>query len=276
MTDDKDNPKDIPEYKLTVISAHEELKLKVKKLRAEVSMLVLERDRLRFVECRGLETAYMLAVGGLEHKAFEAECEVLRLKRKLEMIQAKLNREEKIAISKINEALDLEFADYQQKITEKIEKINQALERTQGIPFTEEETKEFKKMYGAIVKAMHPDLHPNLSREEQQLFINAIKAYKNGDIETIRMIYTMRGNLIPQDNEDTAAVLRKEITRLEKVLTSLREEIAKIKTEFPYTMKGFLLNKDQIEAKKKELNTIIGQYQETSKLYQERIDAILR
>lgn len=47
------------------------LKAEVEKLRVEISMFLLERDELRFVICKNIETAYMLALGSLEYKAFE-------------------------------------------------------------------------------------------------------------------------------------------------------------------------------------------------------------
>lgn len=65
------------------------LKAEVEKLRVEISMLLLERDELRFVICKNIETAYMLALGSLEYKAFELNCNVLRIKRKIDLIQAK-------------------------------------------------------------------------------------------------------------------------------------------------------------------------------------------
>ena len=76
----------------------ERLKSEVEKLRTELSMLVLERDELLLVECKNIETAYMLSIGALEYKAYEIECAVLRMKRKAELIQAKKNRQEKVVL----------------------------------------------------------------------------------------------------------------------------------------------------------------------------------
>ena len=61
------------------------LKAEVEKLRTEISMLLLERDELRLVVCKNIETAYMLAVGSIEYKAYELHCKVLRLKRKIDL-----------------------------------------------------------------------------------------------------------------------------------------------------------------------------------------------
>ena len=218
----------------------------------------------------------MLAVGALEHKAYETQCTVLRLKRKLEMIQAKRNRQEKIIPKEIEELLDIEFAEYQERLQEQIQKMNDAIKHNNGRPLTREETKEIKKMYTAIVKSMHPDLHPNQSHEERQLFINAIEAYKNGDIATIRLIFTMRGEAsLPEDHEDSIKALYREKERLEKILQSLRDEIVAIKSEFPYTMREFLNDERQIAAKKEELEDIIRQYQEAAERYELRITELM-
>ena len=67
----------------------EKLKSEVEKMRTELSMLLLERDELQFVICKNIETEYMLKLGSIEYKAYEAQCAALRLKRKIELIQAK-------------------------------------------------------------------------------------------------------------------------------------------------------------------------------------------
>ena len=59
----------------------------VERLRAESLALLLERDELVHVTCRNIEMRYMLTLGALEYKVYELRCTVLRLKRKIEIIQ---------------------------------------------------------------------------------------------------------------------------------------------------------------------------------------------
>ena len=47
----------------------QKLKDDVEKLRTELSMLMLERDELRFAICKNIEMEYMLKLGSLEYKA---------------------------------------------------------------------------------------------------------------------------------------------------------------------------------------------------------------
>jgi uncharacterized protein YnzC (UPF0291/DUF896 family) len=208
----------------------EKLKASVEKLRTELSMLVLERDELVFVECKNIEMAYMLTIGGLEYKAYEIECAILRLKRKAQLIQAKKNRQEKVVMSKIDELLDAEFAEYQAKLNEQVEKMNAAIERSKGKALTDEETRELKKLYRAVVKALHPDIHPDLSDAKIQLFQNAVSAYENGNLNELKIISAMVSEpALPDDKPDAISQLIKERERLTKLSQTVKDRITEIK-----------------------------------------------
>ncbi|MCD8025585.1 MAG: hypothetical protein LUF33_01260 [Clostridiales bacterium] len=122
----------------------QKLKEEVEKLKTELSMLMLERDELVFTVCKNIQTQYMLEMGGLEYKAYKAQCAALRLKRKIEMIQSKKNRQEMINISVIEQVLDTEFSEYQHKLDEQVNQINKAIERKNAKKLSEEEARELK------------------------------------------------------------------------------------------------------------------------------------
>ena len=254
----------------------EKLKSEVEKLRIELSMLVLEKDELLFVECKNIETAYMLAVGGLEYKAYEMECSILRLKRKLDLIQAKKNRQEKIVLQKIEETLNIEFEEYQAKLNEQMEKMNEALTRSNCKTLTEDENNELKKLYREIVKALHPDLNPGLSNEKIKLFHNALLAYKNGDLTGIRIINTMVSQpVLPDKSSDVISWLAKEKERLCDMLKKTNENIEKIKSEYPYTMKALISNTQKIDELKAELEEKIDKLKELYDFYNLKIEEML-
>ena len=125
----------IDERKIIILPEFEKIKNEVEKLRTEVSMLVLERDELKFVECKNIEMVYMLKLGNLEYKAYELNIAVMRFKRKIDLIQAKKNRQEKLNLFEIESTLDKEFDEH-------ISKINKALERSKGKLLSETETKK--------------------------------------------------------------------------------------------------------------------------------------
>lgn len=255
----------------------EKLKNEVERMRNELSMLLLERDELQFVICKNIETEYMLKLGSIEYRAYEAQCLSLRLKRKIELIQAKKNRQEKVIISAIEETLDIEFAEYQKRLDEQINKMNDALKRSKAEVLTDEDNKELKKLYRKIVKALHPDINPDVTQAQVQLFDNAVSAYKNGDLGTLRIIGEMVGNNpLPEQHKDAMTQLVEERERLHGLLKSIRESIDNIKSEYPYTMKDILENTEKTEQKKQELENILSQYNELISIYKAKIEEMIR
>lgn len=255
----------------------EKLKNEVEKMRTELSMLLLERDELQFVICKNIETEYMLKLGSIEYKAYEAQCAALRLKRKIELIQAKKNRQEKVIISAIEETLDTEFAEYQKQLDEQINKMNDALKRSKAEVLSDEDNKKLKKLYRKIVKALHPDINPDVSETQVNLFDNAVQAYKNGDLNTLRIIGEMVGNSpLPEQHKDALAQLNEEKERLQHLLKAIRDSIEQIKSEYPYTMKEIIEDEEQTEQKKKELENILSQYNELISIYKAKIEEMIR
>ena len=255
---------------------YENLKNELLKKRTELSMLVLQRDELKYVICKNIETKYMLELGNLEYRLYQSECIIMRLKRKVELIQMRINRQEKIDVATIDELLDEQFREYQQNLEEKIKKMNEAIERDNGEVLTEQQVKELKKLYRAIVKALHPDLNPNVTKQQIKLFQNAVTAYKNGDLQTLRIINEMiSNNHSEDDNTDNIEKMRDELIRLDRMISSINGDVEKIKSEYPYTMKDILFDKEQLNQKKQELKDNIDQCNELVSFYKTKIQHLL-
>lgn len=265
------------ECKIIVLPEIADLQKEIERLRTELSMLLLERDELKYVQCKNIETAYMLALGSLEYKAYEIQCTVLRLKRKMELVQAKKNRQDKVILENIEKILDEEFAEYQKKLNEQIDKMNEAIERSKGEFLTDEENKELKKLYRAIVKSLHPDLHPDITSAKLQLFHNAVSAYENGDLGALRIIAEMVAEpTLPENNDDSIKTLLKEKDRLLGSIKHINEMISDIKNEYPYILKPIIEDHDKIEEKRTELEGIIADLQTVMDIYANRIQEMLR
>ena len=251
-------------------------KEKVDRLRTELSMLLLERDELEFVICKNIESAYYLKLGTIEYKAYETECAALRLKRMVELVQARINRQEKVIIADVERVLDEEFAEYQRKLNRQIEKMNEALERSRSRILTDAEAEELKKLYRSIVKRLHPDVNPNVTQAQLRLLTNAISAYKNGDLAAMRIIAAMVAEpVLPDRAREAMHMLTEESRRLETMLSSVRVQIADIKSRFPYTVKDIVEDPQKEQQRREEIESALTQYQELIKKYKARLAEML-
>ena len=264
------------ESNIIIFPQYKELKDEVDRLKIELSMILLEQDELQFVICKNIEAEYMLKLGALEYKVYEAQCTALRYKRKIELIQMKKNRQEKIDINNIETILDEEFRLYELKLQEHINKMNDAINRDKAEVLSEEENVELKKMYRIIIKKLHPDINPDISESQKRLLDNAIEAYKSGDLKTLRIIYEMIGDGIIEEDIYVMDKLIKKREELKCHIKSIQENIKKIKSEYPYNVKDIISDDNKVTQKKAEFEDILIQYKDVIKMYRVKIEEILR
>lgn len=129
-----------------IILSPEYLKLieEVKQLKEDIASLYEEKDELVYHICRNIETEYMSKVGVLEYKLFKFQCKILRLKRKIELYQIKINRQEIPSEKEIEEKLNIEYKEYGQKLNKMSNDIQDALNRKNYGILSEENSKELK------------------------------------------------------------------------------------------------------------------------------------
>lgn len=256
---------------------YEELKNVVERLRNELSDKLFEKDELQFVICKNIDMAYMLKLGALEYKVYEAQCEWLRLKRKQELIQAKKNRQELISIPEIEEVLDKEFEEYQTKLNDQIEKMNEALHRSKGKALTDEDSKRFKKMYHTVVKKLHPDLNPNVTAAQRDMFEKAVEAYEHGDLQTMEIIHEMIND--PQHEPEDNNVMKRlayEKDRLKGLIKVIDRDIERIKREYPYSVKHLVDDERLMEEERNSLEELFEQYKQLIVEFRSAIEEMLR
>ena len=137
---------------------------------------------------------------------------------------------------------------------------------------------ELKSLYHKIVKALHPDMNPDISEREKQLLDDAIKAYSAGDLDKLREIAEIIdesdiSGRFPNTQEGIEGLkaLREQLIRRRKTLES---DIEGIKNSFPYNMVDFLADDEAVAARQEELMRIIESCKDTIAALNERIDLL--
>ena len=158
-----------------------------------------------------------------------------------------------------------------------MDEINSAISRSHLELLSKEDTILLKKLYRKIVRTLHPDLNPDLSDKEKELFYNATESYKAGDLDTLQLIYDIvcTGEM-DADHPLTGKSLMDEVKRLEDLVKKIQKDINLIKSQSPYTWKIYV---EDEEKKLDKLNTLedeLKSYQEAIKTQEEYIEELLR
>ena len=256
---------------IIIFPDYAKLKDEIAELKERFINAVNERDELTFVICPNIETKYELLFGDLEYKALNAEIAYRRIKRKAELVNARKNKGQRIKLSEIEMELDDEFKAFADKLAEKLDNIERALRRSKKAALSKQEAANFKKMYREIVRKLHPDMHPDESREELELFFHAVEAYACADVATIEFIYSLVCEGAETEKRGTITELTDERDRLKGAICALEEEIAAIKRNHPYSAIDLLENDKRISEHKQTLEKAISDYKASIKVYEDKI-----
>jgi len=257
---------------------YDDLFSSVQQLETDLAELVYDRDKLLYHICPKLRIEYMLSIGKLEYAVFEYQCKILRTKRKIDIIQAFLNREQSYNITEIEKQLDKEYREYTEKLLEKQKEIQSARLKNSsyGKPLTEEESSELKKLYTLIVKKLHPDINPNTTEKEHCQFIDAVNAYKNANLSELRIIYLLLEKTTITETANSMDKLKSKKELLLNEKEYLLDEIQKIKEMFPYSVKDLLQDKEKMQHKIDELSNLLTEYQEQYGNIENRLQGMLK
>lgn len=291
-------------------SEYERLLEEISNLKALITSLTAERDELQFHECRDLAAEYNRKIGELELKVLNAKLNVLRLKRMIEILQSQINRQERKSEKKAKEQANQEYKKFEDNLNRKSEEARNANQYKEEEEQKEEEwekeseaqdeseqektddsksdkkrryksrTDEMKALYRKIVKALHPDMNPDETDVEKEMFNEAVDAYNKGNLSKLREIAALidEGKI----KETPYSVSKEDIEKLKEIIEGLKlrveeliSEIENIKNTFPYNMKEFLSNETAVSERQSELQTMLKEYEELEEELEKRFSQML-
>lgn len=250
----------------------------VKRLREELEKLILEEDNLVYIECENIRAKYIREFGSKEYNILKLSLRYQKLRRKIEILQAKLNRKEIITrdfLNKIDKDIEKEFQKYLEELNAKLEEINRAADRFGLDKITGQEFIDFKKKYKELVKILHPDLNPGIDTKMQEIFYKVVDAYKSGWTEIIDLYYEL---IVLGDDYNTNCDrlnYKAEIGRLKEKIEKIKASIADIKNSYPYIYKDLLDSPQETQNHKKELDDLIESYKTSNKYLEDRLKEII-
>lgn len=255
---------------------YEALREEEKRLRAELTTLLLQKNDLESVQVHRIEASYLRKFGALELKLYETYCECLRAKRKASIIRASVNRREPVNLESVESSLDRELASYHETMQEKMDQMDRILNPAGiGPRLSAAGREELKKLYRSAVRTLHPDLHPDTTEREQRLLQRAIDAYKFGDLTAMRRVCEAADALNQPEEQTCLAAVQSEVKRLRSSIRSLISELEERKKAYPFNLRAYLEDPKQADARRSALAEKIRVLQGRKQAYEERIREML-
>ncbi len=246
-----------------------ELQEQLQKLRTELIKLIADRDHLLNVVKPNLEARYYAVIGKEQYRLFLLRNDVLRLRRKIELIRASLNRGEEPDPELIEEQLDKELQQWIEELQDLARKIEWAEYRSRLPRLSVEEARELRRLFRELVRKLHPDLNEELPENHKYLWERVLSAYRNGDLEelqTLSLLVSERKEDLPPEPstmEQLAADIKKMGQKIEKVL----EDLAKIQEQFPFSLRDKLDDAQWVAEQQKDLERQIEEMEQHRQTY---------
>ncbi len=359
---------------ITIVDFDGSIKEEIRILRAQLTLLLQEREELLYHICPELVARYARDVGSYENRAHYQEYMILELKRRIEIARAALNREQTVSKETVDEQIKTEYKEFYEKVEQERRRAEQA-QKTQAEK--ERRRKEYerrwqekygndgrdsedakgqtvgadakgaagnsgdaqaggryigdgsenssaggkrtgsaaesngnaneeaeaegqeragadadndsagekkrpslKDLYRKIIKRLHPDVNPNATEREQELFRRATQAYEEGDIETLQEIYDEVFSAAGSEAEQADNLSPEELLEIKRKLESqirfLQVEVKEIKSKNPYRYKELLDDPEKLTLVQKALQEAIRLYEVEIQRLNAELDEINR
>lgn len=222
-----------------------------------------------------LYSLYLNKLGFLTFRLFEKKTEYSKVKMKMELIQAALNRDEKPDLAKIEKSLNAQLADYYKQIAENADDLEKAKSVLQNL-LPPEFVKELKELFHTLCKRLHPDLHPNQTEEDKDLFLKVKAAYDLNNLIELKKIFLH----LDSNKEETVSLLtsdekQKRIEYLRNSIHSLKEKIQKLSDSFPHNLKELISDDEKIAVEQDTIKNQIRFYEKEIKNYEAFIELMI-
>ncbi|MFT9040202.1 J domain-containing protein [Schleiferilactobacillus harbinensis] len=218
-------------------------------------------DTLQLQTIPQMEARYWVIFGPLESQSYGLFVKISELKYTILLMRKALNRGNQPDMKQITAQVATKFASFRQKLAQRQQQVKNAQEYLANPELTVAETQEITTLYKQLVKALHPDLHPDQDDNEQQLFLLAVQAYEHGDLIQMRKL----ANVLTLS---TATIDLADLARGEQYLADLVAQwqgilaaTERLQQRWPMSDKLLLSTPSAIENRKREIRANIIQLQ---------------
>lgn len=228
------------------------LKAQAEMLRKEYAELYEQRNYMLQYEEAKLSSLYLALIGQESFQLFCLNGEYAQLLQRIKLAQAYFNRNELPNWESIEKQVHEAFMDYQHKVEQEAARLSEAKEFFKSNFLSTEDVLQVKNVYKLLVKKLHPDLNPNQTEEDAELFLKTQAAYSLSDLTALNEILLYLNGTIgtaPEVADDISAFVQKLTT----MIGDIKQKIEKLNQTFPYSFREKLYDDEWVAAEQSKL-----------------------
>ena len=223
-------------------------------LKTEYIGLLNEKDVMINWGKPQLEALYNTRIGVHKIQVLQLTLQVKALKRKLELVRSAIAKNEKIDFAEIELIIAAELAKAETLILIEAQKITDGKNLLNNLDSPERST-ELRTVFRAVAKNLHPDVNPDLTNQQNEIWNLILDAYKLNDLDKLKALSLVyEKEIIGTETEWSNEQLTLAIENLKEGCKIFQNEIAGIKNTFPFTIEEELNNEDWINSETEKIN----------------------
>ena len=258
-----------------------QLKEEYEQLQKVYADLVIRREEMLLDEKPRLEAMYMDAVGELLYEELCLKCEIALLKLQHACMQAYVNRGEEPDMEAVEEQVEQAAYTYNENLRQEEERIKNARAFIESHEEDNSEQKlkdymDLKRLYRKLVHRLHPDLHPDQTEWERELFLKVQQAYEERDLERLSALEQELDAGMPSSSVDNETIEEWEerIAKLKEQIEVIKKEIEQLENSFPFTYRQKLYDMEWISSQREEIRVRIEKLEKERDWLQQLVDIL--
>lgn len=222
-----------------------------------------------------LEALYATRIGVFKIEILELQIELKALKKKIQLCHQYINRNQTPLFDEIEAQVEKMVKAVHGEIHQEKEKVafGKAVLSNLSSP---EESIEMKKIFRNIAKVLHPDVNPDMSQEQLEIWHLFYAAYKEGNLDKLKALEVVYADDIMKFQKENEEISEEDIllqtAMLKQGILELEEQIQELNGEFPFTIADQIRDDEWVEEQqtllKKEIEELKVAVKEKQEIYQ--------
>ena len=249
-------------------------------LRTEYIKLLNDKDVLLNWGKPQLEALYSTRIGIHQIERLQMQLRIQAMKRKIELVQGAINRNEPFDVNEIELQVGEELARAELNIMQQAVEIEKAKTLLTNLD-TPQRSAELRTLFKQLAKQLHPDANPGLTAEQTEIWHLVKQAYETGDLEKLKALQVVYEKEINNLQAAELSLTKEELSlrneSLKEGVRILNEEIKNIKSVFPFTIEQQIKDEDWVQTEvvqiKKDIAALTEYEKELVQHYTDLINA---